>query len=559
MADKINVEIVSEYDDADAKKALADAEKIDKLDPEITVTADDQASADIDQVGNKAEALSREDIELIIQARVDSALADLSRVDSQLKQTEEQAQRTNRQLDDTTGGGGGGLKTRGNAIADLTGPLGEASSAASDFAGVMDGVGDIAEDMSRKIGLSETAAAGVGSAIGGLGILVAGAAAAWSIWKSRQDEAKKKQQELIDKTQKWVDLFRQGEGTQAAESFVTANQKLLDLLDAEGVSVTELFDAFNNGKTSLSDIDTRLLGIATRLSQLGPMDIGNAAEIERLTAERDRLQDLEDQAFALKGAWDESTASGKRHDDQVAAAAAGFQQATDDGEDFHDSLHGVNQEAKNGKVPLDNYHDSLHDVGIELDDTRTALEKLKGELDMEERIDTVTDSIRDFEDTLADSDSTMEDVADQARETKQAILEYSEGIKDIPPVVQTEVAALIDEGKYAEALRRLQFLEHMREVKVRVTLVDRFGHNIGGISADRLEDLLEASGTSLPAPAPGVPTATPMAVSAGATTVNVNMPAGSRGVDVLRQVSGQTRRSGRRYGVPVVHYARRAG
>jgi hypothetical protein len=52
-------------------------------------------------------------------------------------------------------------------------------------------------------------------------------------------------------------------------------------------------------------------------------------------------------------------------------------------------------------------------------------------------------------------------------------------------------------------------------------------------------------------------TASAPAAPVGNTYVNVNLPAGSRGVDVVRQVAGQARRSGRRYGAPVVHYARR--
>lgn len=44
----------------------------------------------------------------------------------------------------------------------------------------------------------------------------------------------------------------------------------------------------------------------------------------------------------------------------------------------------------------------------------------------------------------------------------------------------------------------------------------------------------------------------------GPVTVNVNLPAGAKGVDVVRQVAGQTRRNGRRYGgQQVVNFARK--
>jgi hypothetical protein len=53
------------------------------------------------------------------------------------------------------------------------------------------------------------------------------------------------------------------------------------------------------------------------------------------------------------------------------------------------------------------------------------------------------------------------------------------------------------------------------------------------------------------------PGAVGTAAPAAPQIVNVNMPAGSRGVDVVRQIAGQARRSGRRFGAPVVSYARR--
>src|SRR6185436_7878852 len=101
---------------------IADAaERVEKLEPELEVTADtDTAERDIKQVSEQAAALSRQDVEVQLRAQIDDLKAQTRRAQDELKGVAEQADDTNRHLDRM--GGEGGLSTRGQAIADLTGP-----------------------------------------------------------------------------------------------------------------------------------------------------------------------------------------------------------------------------------------------------------------------------------------------------------------------------------------------------------------------------------------------------------------------------------------------------
>ena len=83
MADeKIRVQIESEYDDKEAKDAIKDAEKIEKLDPELQIEADaTDATKKIEEVSTDAKALTKQDTELVIRAKIDAAKADLASLD----------------------------------------------------------------------------------------------------------------------------------------------------------------------------------------------------------------------------------------------------------------------------------------------------------------------------------------------------------------------------------------------------------------------------------------------------------------------------------------------
>lgn len=240
MADEqIRIDITAEDDASKVLEDVADeAEDLERLDPELVVRADtDAAERGIENVTDAARTLSRQDTEIVLRARIDDAKGQLAAFRAELDQTGEKAEETARKLDKVGDDSGGGLKTRGNAIADLTGPLGEASSAASDFAGVFDGIGDIAEDVAGKVGLN---AAAMSTAIGGIGIAVAAGAAAWSYFSQKAAEARKKQEEITKAARDIRDAIKQGNYESAAEGLIKSYGDAYDAARKLGIGTDEV-------------------------------------------------------------------------------------------------------------------------------------------------------------------------------------------------------------------------------------------------------------------------------------------------------------------------------
>ena len=238
MADEqIRIDIVAEDDASKVIDDVAeDAENLEKLTPEVTVTADtDQAERGIKDVSEDADALARKDAEILLRAKIDDAKAALKSIRDDLDQTGDRARDTAQDLDKI--GGGGDLKTRGNAIADLTGPLGDASGAASDFAGVFDGIGDIAEDVAGKVGLN---AAVMSTAIGGIGIAVAAGAAAWTLFRQNQEKAKARQKELVEGQREINDALKDADIEAAARKFEELYKGPLNAAESLGVTTRQM-------------------------------------------------------------------------------------------------------------------------------------------------------------------------------------------------------------------------------------------------------------------------------------------------------------------------------
>ncbi len=286
MADEqIRIDITA---DDDASKVLEDvadeAEQLEDLTPEIVVAADtDTAKAGIADVTAAAETLSRQDTEIVLRARIDDAKGALKALRDDLDQTGEKAETTARQLDRVGGDGGGGLQTRGNAIADLTGPLGEASSAASDFAGVFDGLGDIASDVASKLGASQQTAGQVAGAMGALGIVVAGAAAGWAIWTDRQKKAKEAAEATITSVKKLNDALDDQDARAWAEQFIESFPKAKTAAEALGLSLRDTALYITGQADEIPRLEQALIGVNAAFRDAGLSEEDAAAKTAATT------------------------------------------------------------------------------------------------------------------------------------------------------------------------------------------------------------------------------------------------------------------------------------
>ena len=543
-SERINVDIATSYDDKDAKKALADAEKIedakpeleigadadeatkaiegvsddaqalDDLSPEVTVTADDKASADIKNVRDEAEELSRADTEIVLRAKIDAAKAELASLQAELRATGDRADETNRQLDRVTRDSGPGL--RGNAIADLTGPLGEASGAASDFAGVFDGLGDISESVAEKVGVS---AATMSSAITGIGVGVASAAALWTLYRQRQEAARQKQEQLNKGQREFNQLIREGDYTAAAKK-LTENYE-------------DAYDAARKAGIPIRDLTAYITGQANEIPALTQRTEELAAARDNFASSGKTVDELNKEELALRDLSDSLNGARQDYDDTNGSI-----------NEQNSELHQVEGALRGAKRETEQFATAQDRADAAVDRLREGLDALRGPLDIEQA---ALDFQSAFESAMNTSGETVAQTEQDVLNLKQTVVDVGEALGKSPLQIQTELDK-IEAGDYYAVKNTVQEWFRLNPVII-ASKLDRPALTTGGLTGTG-----PGSGPrSIVAPPPVVTplTAVPQQI------VNVTMPRGSRGVDVLRQISGQARRSGRRYGVSVVHYAQR--
>jgi len=520
--EKIQLDITAKDDASDTIDDVATAaENLEKLSPEVEIKASDQATGDIDAVTAAADHLARLDTELVIKAQIDQAKGQLRELQDSLDDTGKHARDATEQLDKVDGGGGSGL--RGNAIADLTGPLGDASSAASDFAGVFDGLGDAAEAAAGKLGLSEDVAGKVSSAIGGLGVAVAAGAAIWSLWTAHQQAAKKAAEENAKAVVELGDAIVKGDRAAQVTTFHKMFDEAIKKAGEFGLK-TEDVTRFITGQSDA------IPGLTTHYQEL------KAAREAAYTDEQKAKADA-----ALTAFEDEAAQLDINKQKFKDAAGASLDKAAAD-DHLADMISGTTGKQKDMNRAVD---DSIGKLDAAEQKTRD-LEAGYGSL--ADRLSNKR-AIEDWQAAMVDAQTKVRDGVDLTRDDIRGIEDDIEAAGKAAGLTPIEIQAEIDrvdqgdiDGAYLDMQQRIDAkgplnatLKIHPELPPRLKIVTRGGTTI-------LDEAL-----------------VPISSSASAPQVvnNINMPAGSRGVDVVRQVSGQARRSGRRYGAQVVNYARR--
>ena len=143
--------------------------------------------------------------------------------------------------------------------------------AASDFAGVMDGLDDIMGDVLGKMGASAGTIATMSGAMGGLGVAVAVGAAAWSYFGAQQKKAAEEAQKTADATREINEALEEGRIDEAAAKIVEGYGDVLKAAEEAGLGVKEATDFITGASDAVP-------GFAGRLAELNA-----AAEASRDT------------------------------------------------------------------------------------------------------------------------------------------------------------------------------------------------------------------------------------------------------------------------------------
>jgi uncharacterized phage infection (PIP) family protein YhgE len=267
LEDADAVTVTAEADTGDATRGLTDvADAVDDLDgTDATVTAEadtETATRGLTDVADAVEALDGTDAH--VTATVDNQTSGpLADVMADLDKLKTRAHDTSEQLDRVGGAdGGGGSHLRGQAIADLTGPLGDVSGQASDLAGVFDGLGDTLAGLGGRFGLSADAIEG---ALGGVSFAVAGAVALWGLWRQQQQKAREELAKTVDEQRKLNDLLEQGKFDDAAKALVSNYGDVYDAAKRAGIPVQEVTDFLAGYSDQLPTATARMAELTSQM------------------------------------------------------------------------------------------------------------------------------------------------------------------------------------------------------------------------------------------------------------------------------------------------------
>jgi len=340
MAEKVQVDV--ELTGADkAAEGLDDvaeaAERVeDHDDIEVRADADvTDAEAGLRDVGDAADKLDGTDS--TITARLTNETSGpLADIFGDLDKLEARAKTTGDALDHVAkGDGGGGRGPRANAIADLTGPLGDVSSQASDLAGVFDGMGDVMEGLAPKLGLSADKMVG---AIGGVGFAITAAATLWGYFSQKSAEAAERQAKVIEQQRKLNDQKFAAAGEElvkgysdafdAAEELGISVESLTRFLSGQKDSMSELTDRQKELSDAQADGDTKAFAYQLRFDQLSGSILGARKEIDgandSMAEQDDRSRRAGDALQGQAGDADDTAAAQKRLEDQTRRTSDAF-------------------------------------------------------------------------------------------------------------------------------------------------------------------------------------------------------------------------------------------
>lgn len=527
----INIPIQTSYDDKGAKEALQDVEKLDKADPTVEVDADvSSATDDIDTVTQSAQDLIDRN-PWIAEVLSDTAAAkgDLESLQSKLRDTGETADDTGDHFDKI--GRGGGPQVGVQSLSDMLGPLGDVSGQASEAGQAVEGIGQFAEAAAAKVGIESAA---MSSAIGGIGIAVGIAAAVWSVFKAKQEEARKKTAEHLKIQGELLDAIKEGNREAASKKFLELYGDIIDKGHEAGLSTNEVVDAIRGTGDAADTAQAKIDTLDTRL-----VDLRDAYDkLHATTAASGAVPSGEEKALA-----DQIVSLGHQRDALIDAQteygdlSTKQQESVDLQGDVQDALFGTTDK-------LDDTAAAAQRAKEKADDLSAAFDTLRGNMDVTRESQDLTSALL----TAMDNVNTgVGNTRDEIRTIEDTVIQVAEATGRTPIEVKTELEKL-NQGDMAGVLADTQAWFNQHQIQVHAQLASDTLANIRNT-------LNKLPGINLTGLSAGGQSAT----AGRAQTVNVNLPRGARTGDIARAMGLSTRRNGRRYGNPsgTVTYARR--
>lgn len=342
----------------------------------------------------------------------------------------------------------------------------------------------------------------------------------------------------------WTASVAGGQG--AAATFAAA-------LAATNLSSGQQDELLNGLTNSQKDYESAAANAAAASKVFGDraaVQAENTKAAEQAT--RDFAKTQGDLQSDIDAANDEIDRQVKALDDQMSAA----EDAADSGVDLQKAYEALT-EATADTIKVNKDHtatseDKAKALEAEKDQLR---ETAKKEQEYREEVDASHGVLTTATQHVDGLTHSLEDQAKNATPAaRAAAYDYIIQLNQIPAEKATDIRAAVAAGDLATANKLIEDAAKDRDSTIHVDAnTSAAMKKLQALQAFMVANRIsEVGGVDVSAKAVG-------AAPGGATTVvNINMPAGARGVDVVRQVAGQTRRNGRRYGTtPVVNFARR--
>jgi len=483
MAERIEIIVTTDAGTAagELDALAAQVEELTGIRPEITVAADaGDAADDLDAVAETAGDLDSTDAAVDVSAPgASDAVADLGDVAAAADTAAQAAADVGPAAD-------AGLGSIKGAAKDTLRPLGLAKSSVGDFTDALQLAADTAVD---SMGLTQAQIGKVAAALPAIGVAIGLAVTAWQAYNKEQEQAAEEADKLRDAYRGVGDALAAGDAVGAAEELTAANQDLFDSAADLGVPYQELTDFITGAADSMPSLEAanKRLGDET-----APLAFG---------------------ALKARDAFTEAAEAGGTLGDRSTAAAGSL-------DIYAESVGGA--------------ADAASDLAGFLDDVNTELDRQAGVLDVAGAIDTLETSLAEAAAAARDFGANSEEASDANRtlqgdliDAKQDVIDYAEEVGDIPPETITDILALLDQGKIAEAEAAFAKVSRPRKSDVKAqALTGDAESDLNHVARDRqakvyAKAIIQQATRALGAVTPGAtatagPTATGLAPTAAA-------------------------------------------
>jgi len=517
---QVRIDLVANDKASDKVRDVADeVEALEDLTPEVEVTADTtDASRALDALETDTEALTRADQEVVLKGKVSDAQAALKALRTDLEQTGKEAQRAEHAVDDI--GRAQGPRLAGNTVADLTGPLGEASGVASDLGGVFDGLGDTAEGAWIKMGGSEAGGAAIGGALAGVGFAVAGVAAAWSFFRQQQKKAEEQQKKLLEGQKKLNDAYAKGDVAEWGQTFIDTYKDAADAAADAGVPLEELVRFVDGQAKTIPSAERAWAQYEDQLAAVTPLEEAQMTVAEKAQVGRARAA-LEQRDIMLKARDDYVKNNGLLDDQADAATKAGEAHGK-----LADNVDLVTRREEAQERATDRLTDSM--------------DRLQGSLNMER---TLLDFTEDFDAAMKATAEGTALTGDEILDLKQDVIDVAE-FAGLNPVEVKSLLESVENGDYLYVRDTVNAYSERYPVSVNTDLLDPPITEWANRSAAAMRKAL--AGYNIYGGGGGATSSGRSSSATSVVNVTQHVPRGYRG-DLLADAAAAARRSGGLY------------